>query len=269
MISLKGLSRSQCETVLLLGSGAVQSAWEPVFDALKDRIPCRNADVANAYFASLVHKLRWLSLMAARQTSATAEYESELNHAKNEYTAVTSAIAVALRTQPLQVHPAGELVREKFLQGRDYLVVTTNWEFSAAKTFQVDHSSSTSSITYLHGTYSVGLYLPGEVVDEPHRDVNNRGEFFTSALGTVNALVSATRLVLYGISISPLDSELGFLLQWANKERDSPFDEVIVVDLDPEPVIKRLKVHLGRQHYLPVLPDELPTFLLHPSAHGR
>jgi hypothetical protein len=112
-------------------------------------------------------------------------------------------------------------------------------------------------IHYLHGTYSVGLYLPGEVIDEPYRGPDNRSEFLSSAVSTVHELRDASRLVVYGLSISPLDAELGFLLQAAARQRKQPFAEVFVVDPNHKEVIQTLRVHLGSQNYLGVDPSQL------------
>lgn len=260
MISLDGLGRSEDEAVLLVGAGSVAGAWEPIFDALGNRIPRRSADIANVYFASLVHRLRWLAAMVSRETTAMAEYRRELEAAQREYRDVVDCISRELRTANLTLRPEATTVRKKFLAGLRYRVVSTNWDFSASSLID---DSEDACIDYIHGTFSVGLYLPGEVVDEPFRGRDNRQEFFTSMLSTVHALKDAWRLVVYGLSVSALDAELGFVLQWANKNRRCAFEEIVVVDPSPEPVIGNLTVHLGKQNYIAVRPEELDGFELH------
>jgi hypothetical protein len=143
-------------------------------------------------------------------------------------------------------------------------VVTTNWDFAAGELLVPDEHKTEfePSIDYLHGTYSIGLYLPAEVIDEPYRGIDNRSEFLTSAISTVHCLRDASLLILYGLSLSPLDAELGFLLQWSAKLRVSPFREVVVVDPRPADVIANLRVHLGTQRYLALHPDHLPDLRL-------
>jgi len=93
--------------------------------------------------------------------------------------------------------------------------VTTNWDFSTQEFLEGQDHDRSASVDFLHGTYSVGLYLPGEVVDEPYRGADNGSEFVTSAYGTVHKLRDASRLIVWGLAVSPLDAELGFLLQAA------------------------------------------------------
>lgn len=81
-------------------------------------------------------------------------------------------------------------------------------------------------------------------------------------LSTVHALKDAWRLVVYGLSVSALDAELGFVWSGVRKNRRCAFEE-IVVDPSPEPVIGNLTVHLGKQNYIAVRPEELDGFELH------
>ncbi len=269
MISLDGLPKVEEEAVLLVGAGSVDGAWEPVLDALSARIPERSPAVANVYFATLVHRLRWLHDKSVRPVPspvAQQGYLNELKAALEEYRSVTSKIAQALSASHFRTRPEGQLIREKFLRSsspyRSFRVVTTNWDFANSDLIEEDGAGRQPGIDFLHGTFDIGLYLPGEVVDEPYRGTDNRSEFFTSFLGTVTALRDVPRLVVYGLSVSPLDAALGFLLQWAAKLRKRPFAEVIVVDPSFKPVIANLRVHLGNQRFIGLVPEELANFRL-------
>ena len=68
--------------------------------------------------------------------------------------------------------------------------------------------------------------------------------------------------VLYGLRVSPLDAELGFLLQAAARQRKNPFGEVMVVDPDYQAVIRNLRVHLRDQNYIGVDPRQLQDLKL-------
>lgn len=212
MISLDGLGASTDEVVLLVGAGSVANAWEPVLDALGRRLPDRSAESANVYFATLVQRLRWLSALAARDTSRTSDYRRELSVALHEYQRVITDISQRLQDAKLELRSEATVLREKLLDGFTAKIVSTNWDFTADELVKDDQDSS---IDHIHGTFSVGLYLPNEVADEPYRDPDNRREFSTSMLSTVPSLICAQRLVVYGLSVSPLDAELGFVLQWA------------------------------------------------------
>ena len=262
MIDLSGLDRGEAEAVVLVGAGAVADSWTPVLDALGNRIPDRSDGTANAYFATLVHRLRWLKAMSAKVDVADkyrSTYVDAFNEALLEYREVTQSIAAAIQGwDGNKLRPDGALIRERLLY-REYpfAVVTTNWDFSTQEFLEGHDHDRCTGIDYLHGTYSVGLYLPGEVVDEPYRGPDNRSEFFTSAFGTVHKLRDASRLIVWGLRVSPLDAELGFLLQAVARQRERPFGEVVVVDPDHQAVIRNLRVHLRDQNYIGVEPSRL------------
>lgn len=267
MIDLSGLDRGEAEAVVLVGAGAVANSWKPVLDALGNRLPDRNADAANVYFATLVHRLRWLKAMTLKFEIADKyriTYDRAFDEALQEYSEVTTAIAAAIQGwDGNKLRPEAKIIRERLLY-REYpfAVVTTNWDFSTQEFLEGEYHDRCTGIDYLHGTYSVGLYLPGEVIDEPYRGPDNRSEFFTSAYGTVHLLRDASRLIVYGLRVSPLDAELGFLLQAAARQRKSPFGEVVVVDPDHQAVIRNLRVHLRDQNYIGVDPSQLQDLKL-------
>lgn len=267
MIDLSGLDRGEAEAVVLVGAGAVANAWTPVLNALGDRIPDRCPKAANVYFATLVHRLRWLKAMSAKLEIAEKHrntYVAAFAEALQEYREVTRAIATAIQGwDGNKLRPEARTIRERLLYGEPrFAVVTTNWDFSATEFLEGQYHDRCTRVDYLHGTYDIGLYLPGEVIDEPYRGPDNRSEFFTSAYGTVHLLRDASRLIVWGLRVSALDAELGFLLQTAARQRKRPFEEVVVVDPDHQAVTQNLRVHLHDQKYVGVEPARLADLKL-------
>jgi hypothetical protein len=66
MIKLDGLKKAEERAILLVGAGAVLDSWNPVLSAMRSQIPELSRDTANIYFATLVHRLRWLHAMSAK-----------------------------------------------------------------------------------------------------------------------------------------------------------------------------------------------------------
>jgi hypothetical protein len=269
---LANFRRAETDTVVFIGSGAVAGSWEPVYDALGARIPERSAETANVYFATLVHRLRWLHRMAANP-KAHPEYRQLFVEALKEYRGVTQEISTVLRSrrETLRLRPEAHAIKELLLDQRDdfraFHIATTNWDFSAQELHDEDRDPC-PSISFLHGTFSVGLYLPGEAIDEPYRGADNLHEFEISMLSTVHALRDAERLIVYGLSFSPLDAELGYLLQSAASQRVKLFEHVFVIDVKPATVITRLRVHLGNQNFVGVRPEDVGR-LPNPCAESR
>lgn len=259
--------RSEAEVVLLLGAGAVEDSWNPVLKALEGRVPSPTKDAPNVYFATLVYRLRWLHGMSVAQgisVDARRSYSSALGEALNEYQSVTTGIAQCIQDwDGNKLRPEAALLSQRLLRPRSerFHIASTNWDFSAGDLLD-DSADGGGSVDYIHGTYDVGLYLPGEIVAEPYRGPANLSEFNASSRRTVLALRDASRLILYGLSVSPLDGELGFILQSAHGQRRAPFEEVIIVDPYHQAVVANLRVHLGAQRYLCVDPRDLADFEL-------
>lgn len=266
MIDLSGLERSEAEDVVLVGAGAVADSWEPILDALGNRIPDGHLDAAkdaaNVYFATLVHRLRWLKSMSVKLEIADkhhSDYASAFEEAIQEYRKVTRAIAKSIEGWGgNKLRPDGAVIRERLLhRERPFSVVTTNWDLSTEEFLVGKDHDRCVGLNYLHGTYSVGLYLPGEVIDEAYRGPDQRSEFLSSAISTIHMLRDASRLIVWGLRVSPLDAELGFLLQRAARQRTRPFGEVIVVDPDHQAVIRNLRIHLRDQKYIGLEPSRV------------
>lgn len=267
MIDLSGLDRGEAEAVVLVGAGAVADSWRPVLEALGNRIPDRSPDAANVYFATLVHRLRWLKAMSLKFEIADkyrSTYVSAFDETLREYREVTAAVASAIKGwDGNKLRPEAATIRKRLLGDEcRFAVFTTNWDFSVTEFLEGQYHDRCAGLHYLHGTYSVGLYLPGEVIDEPYRGPANRSEFLMAALSTVHMLRDALRLVVWGLRVSPLDAELGFLLQAAVRQRKVPFSEIIVVDPDHQAVTRNLRVHLGDQNYVGVKPSLLSELTL-------
>lgn len=268
MLDLRGFRPAEVQAVLMVGSGAVVNAWAPVLEALEDRIPAADAELANLYMATLVQRLRWLhGIVRKTEGKFRARYQALLRDCLAEYRDTTASIGSALRAQAgmLHVRPEGPLIVKRLLdtpaQDAPFAIITTNWDFSIAA-LQDRGTRESAGINYLHGTYEVGMYLPGEVLDEPYRSEDNRSEFGSAMFETVHIVRDAQRLVVYGLSFSPLDAELGFLLYSAAQQRQRPFDEVVVVDLKPDAVISRLTVHLGPQKFIGTKPEDVASLTL-------
>lgn len=261
MWDVSGLGRSDVDIVVMLGAGAVADSWEPVLDAIADKVPGRDPEAANVYFATLVQRLRFTYAMSRRPGVAPRHrhtYRTSFDEAMVERSAVTTTISNNLKTWGRNtLRPEAALIRERWLSDYRYSIVTTNWDFSATQLMSEDYTENCEGWNALHGTYEIGLYLPGEVIEESYRQQDNLHEFSTSALEATHQVRDAASLVLYGLSVSPLDTELGLILSAAARQRSLPFLEVVVVDPKHEQVIRNLRVHLGAQNYVGMKPEGL------------
>jgi hypothetical protein len=124
----------------------------------------------------------------------------------------------------------------------------------------------------LHGRLSEpeSLYLPSEMRCEPYRD-----KPATRALDALHAaamchLERADRMVVYGVSLSPLDVELAFAL--GEVCRRGTLADIHVIDRNACAVAERLAITLGRSDLPPIhcsCPNDLERSRVFPEGCGE
>lgn len=268
MIDLSKFERIDLDAVLLVGAGAVDKSWEPVLTAVqscKSSVRCK--DSANVYFSDLVHRLRYWHAMANNpriQAGYREGYAQQFENALKERDTLVSAISDNLRHwSGNHLRPAGNRIREHLHANFDsFSVISANWDLSAGYFCAGDREDNCRAVSYIHGTFDTDLYLPGEIASEPFRSAYNRSEMITTAIGAAQTLRDATVLLVYGLSVSPMDAELGFILSSAAAQRTTRFEKVIVINPEPDAPMASLRVHLEHDHILSVHPDQFPCGLL-------
>ncbi len=90
--------RSQPETVLLIGTGAVENSWEPVTRALQSVVPYVPEGEENLAFASIVYDLRHLAYIVQRLRfgfyGLSPGVRQQLNSALGRYERLVCAISL-------------------------------------------------------------------------------------------------------------------------------------------------------------------------------
>lgn len=263
------MSGSALKTLVLVGSGALDNAWGPVTAALKSQFPSLLEGEENTAFANLVFQMRWgaLALQRAggdRDPQRLDELKTSHDQTKALYTRLKADLAKRLKdasdSGSLRPRGSAQQVFTRFCKGQDAMVITTNWDTTIEGPFP---PSDQLGVQYLHGNVRqpTTLYLPTEAVDEPYRDLAVEGPYLDvvrkASLRAMDLIAKCDRLVVYGLSISPLDAELGVVLAAGAQQRKSKFVAVVVVNPDPVPVLRRLQFFLGGQNYSTLGPGDL------------
>ncbi len=256
---------------LLVGAGAVENGWAPVIRALQGYcyVPL-SAKGANFYMARLIYKLRFyiyklrsygtLDIDLARQEAAMLK-----DHLANIRKAICTELSAAQSSGEIKIRKEFDHVIEKLLlpDCNEFLMVSTNWDLVADKAItqvpKIRGASSKWNIRTLHIHGSIKkhntLYLPSEVIREPYREKGEEEEIGNLHSSIMLGLEVAHRIVLYGLSISPLDAELSQLLLvgWDNPN----LREILIVDPDHESIAERVMLLLR--------PREISVRGYHPS----
>jgi hypothetical protein len=214
--------------------------------------------MANAFLSRLVYLLRWFN--SGRQIGESAA------RAREYHFDVYSSVCAAIRSELVAAEETGEIsVRPEFSAVMDQLVVpglgqlmlvNLNWDTVVDLVVQ-SHLSRThignQNSLHVHGCASQGdaLYLPSELTQEPYRSVDE-----DAAIGTLHgqimwSLEKAERVVLYGLSLDPLDAELAQILAsgWDNPS----LKEIHIVNPDHELVVGRVRLLLNPERSVEVV----------------
>ena len=231
---------------LIVGSGAVKNAWNPVIRALQTYYPNDfqlDKNGANSFLANLVFLRRYFEL----KKSDKAE---ELY--KNVKRKLSDNIVESERNGEIKAQPALRQIINRFIvePKNNLLPITTNWDstiMNAINSYEYPNAFKFSERLpgiYLHGkaTEPDSLYLPSEIGDESYRSEQHRSEYRIGHAHTVKLLSDCDRAILYGISLDPLDAELANMLALGLGE-SKKLKEIIIVNPDFNGVCQRIRAH--------------------------
>jgi hypothetical protein len=227
--------------VLLVGTGALDGAWNPVYRSLRATISPDlpdDPDLANLQMARLVHLLRFAhgrnSPLERQLGQGLAEFRKTLAHRLRE------ATGVEILVRPAFLASVAALCKE--FPRLD--VITTNWDLSIDQALA--NMSPALDVLHLHGSAEQPdlLYLPSELSVDPYHSKGETQAHAKSLRNAIDVISRSTDLILYGLSLSPLDAELCQAL-WLGREGRPKLRSLRVVDLQPEFVGRRASAILG------------------------
>lgn len=219
---------------LITGAGAVANAWNPVIRAMQPYYDFPlTPDSANSIMARLVYLVRWFSSL--KTDHGAAQYKLHVDGLNEIKLSISRELKQAQESGEIAVRPS-LIACAKFLltpYAKKFVYVTTNWDSVGSRALERELNKTHHINIYplhIHGHVDSPseLYLPTEMVKEPYRSSDEE-----MALGSVHgsvwrALEPAARIILFGLSLSPLDAELQQIIACG-----LDFDrkkEVIIVD---------------------------------------
>ena len=239
-------------TVLLVGSGAVDKSWVPVIRAFEASDGVFDPDTANCVFANVVYMMRFFY----SSKSATDE-EKEKN--KIRYLqlkeAVCYQIGESIKRGELRSHDVFDEILGRYVMTdtSHFALISTNWDTTIEdKMNELQESKGKKRVLplmayHIHGIFNQpdSLYLPTETVREVYRDEEEETKLGMDHSGMIHLLQSADRIVLYGISLDPLDAELTQIISIGLSTETK---ELIIIDPNFEKVFKRINIHISSEN---------------------
>lgn len=233
-------------TALLTGAGSIENGWTPVLRALN--LNKEKRDLASFVFSTQIYQLRFFARQLAQKglnDPQKQECRKVLEKASDDLFNLKAKIAKELhQAQDIHLRPYFSEIYDKHISEKTDLIVplTTNWDLQLEKTLST--FGYKGPVLHLHGSIKnpQNLYLPTEATGEPYWNASQQTESIKQHGEAQRELLKCDRLILYGISISELDPELGMLLGTTIRK----FKEVVIIDKAPNPIKQRIESLLDR-----------------------
>lgn len=170
-------------------------------------------DGANSILARLVYLMRWFS------NSPGTLAEESLVQTRTEYNRIKAEVAKSImdaeRRGLLKARPALGLILDKLIMSHSstFSLITTNWDSvvpNAVRSHLRRNYVGDIHPLHVHGIADNPdlLYLPSEVTKEKYRTHDEEQQVGGIHGSVMTALEGCQRVVLFGLSLDPLDAEL-------------------------------------------------------------
>lgn len=243
------MKRKKC--AIIVGAGAVKNAWAPVLRALQ---PLHDfpltSDGANSFLARLVYLLRWYS--TDKSAHGRTQFERHMEFLAEVRKSIARELIIAQKNSEITSRNELKLILNRFVipYSKEFMLVSTNWDTVINQdVFNHLNQNYHCHLIPLHVHGSIDnpelMYLPTEMTKEPYRTPAEE-QLIGGMHGSIwRGLEQASRVVVYGLSISPLDAELAQTLAagWSN----SVLKEILIVDPNHQEISHRVNLLLDRK----------------------
>lgn len=237
---------------ILIGAGAVENASEPLLNCFR---PINgnetDADTANFLFAKSVCAMRLYSKLP----EGAKQLKEEQELVKSMKDVICDALKLAQKSGILKPRKEFTAMLDKFVlynPNNLFGFVSTNWDtvidteadrWVKEKYYDIE----SAKVFHIHGSIRAceHLYLPSETSMENYRSDTDNEKLGYAHFATLQFLAEANMIILYGLSLDPLDAELSLLLSGAFSNKS--IKEVIIVNPNYQTVRKRVKILLFRK----------------------
>ena len=233
-------------TVFLVGTGAEEGAWPAVTKAIEALFPRgQSAGVDGGWENFVMAKL--VAVHRAQHGSGKfgAHGQTDLQRLKEE---IVTSLRQAVAKGDLRLRPKFLKVAKDPDWG-ETVFLTTNWDTS------IKNALPDADVRYIHGNVSdpATLYLPSDYAFDPSHPESTRNDMLVAQHECIETLWEASTIVIYGLSLDPLDGELaaicatGFQAKVSGEEK---LNKIVIYDV-PE----KKQILTDRVRWLHPTPD--------------
>lgn len=254
--------------LFIAGSGSVDGAWTPILTALQRNgfSAATTRGRANLAMASLVYDARAAALLPGYDQSKPCRNVKRLGKVCMD---IQEELWRAKDAASIRVRPECQAAINRFVlkPSCEFSAFTTNWD-TVLDEYLASIFPPDPPIVHIHGIVAKGhlstwmkppklfaddepgrfadsgkLYLPSEISEEPYSSSREGASLRMQHAEITQALSEAAQIVIFGLSLSPLDAEL------LNAVRDGiiprTVSRVTIIDLCAQEIAARLVMLLG------------------------
>lgn len=236
------------KVAIITGAGAVENAWAPILSTFRMLLPCDvDEDVANCLFAKYIYLLRAYSKFSDEKSIENLKIEIEQIKTLKDF--ICDRIKHDQKLGILKARKEFKTILIKFVftdPNSTFGLVSTNWDTTIDREAdeivrKIYTDVGSSKCFHIHGSvdFPDHVYLPSETSLENYRtDEENKRHGLNHYL-TLKFLQQANRIILYGLSLDPLDAELSQILN-STFTTNSNLQEIIIINPDYKKVRNRV-----------------------------
>lgn len=226
---------------LLIGTGSVENAWNPVLKAFKEVTGLQTTpDGANFIFAKWIYILRFYSTI--KDPNAPMYLKIQQQNVYLLKKAVAKNLHKAKVRNEINARPALKKILQKYvvLKEKSFGIITTNWDTTVDDIVREEIKRigihSLNPVFHIHGYTGdfQNLYLPSEMTDETYRSREESFKIGVNHSKAIEFLEKSNHMIIYGLSLDPLDAELAQILTAACYSEH--LKEITIINLDVEKI---------------------------------
>jgi len=223
-----------------------------------------DVDCANSMFARIVYLIRF---MHTEHPDQFERFIEDINKIKNE---ICRHLYIAQQANFIKPRKEFQDILNKFVFVKNHriAVLSTNWDTvidNAMNTFGHSNQlglSKNINTYHLHGSIlsPKGLYLPSEIARESYRNTQEDLQIKTIHATAAQTIAKCNKLILYGLSLDPLDAELCQTISFVGYATN--IKEIIIINPDHKKVARRVKLLMDSKENVEIngySPEDLDT----------
>jgi len=259
--------KSASKTLFLIGTGALKNGWGPVLAAINELEPTigNDTDAANFWFSRIIQVWRLTAhvgratdkdlMLQGIEKKAIPKFRRDAAKQGKDNRKLYYELKQAIANHIHRAMDSGEMALspEFIRRAADdrwrglTAYVTTNWDLLLDRAF-----GSRGDVHHLHGHVDnwKRMLLPSEAPEEPYRTKREEMQI-ASSQRQWEGISQAKRIVIYGLSLSPLDASLAHTIGMGlDNPAGSAVEEIYIMNCGPDEVrrvAKRVRMLCPRE----------------------